>query len=472
MINMSTIFVVCLAALLAGGCSNDEPRQVTLKPASFYQHGGATTRPAGTETPRVAAANGSRKAASRLAASSPTTRPGSASMGTYMIVGTVVATANGTPIYADKVLAKIDPALKSKQYLEPGQFRRFAQGEIEKQVDQEIREELEYAAAEHFATDEDQQIATGATIQWRQKEITRHGGSLAITRDDYLNPPEIPGQAKSQPIDFDDKVREQFRRNMILIYYTRRVWPRVQVAAEDMRNFYDRFRNDLFAEKAGVLFRVIRFDVRRLGKENAQTKAGEVYAMATKPGAEFADLADRFGSDTGKHGLMFPPTPKKDKDGNEYVTDNQGVQYLRDERGHLKTMDGKVPDNEAKLQKEVTRVLEPLYIERGSLTDHKLDDAVFGLNKGEISGPTEGDNGANIYIIKCEDKRGGKVRQFEDITVQNEIRQRMETEQRQQLRQKEQFKLLKNARYWISKEGIDLAADMAMQKYYMSARAD
>jgi len=49
-----------------------------------------------------------------------------------MYIGTVVAEVNGQPIYADKILAKVDAELSAKApLLEPNQFREAARSAID-----------------------------------------------------------------------------------------------------------------------------------------------------------------------------------------------------------------------------------------------------------------------------------------------------------------------------------------------------
>src|SRR5437867_13455137 len=100
-----------------------------------------------------------------------------------MYIGTVVAEVNGQPIYADKILAKIDAELSAKApLLEPREFRQAAESAVRKQVKYDIALELQFAAAQRNSTNEDQQRAEALAAQWRQREITKAGGSVAVAR--------------------------------------------------------------------------------------------------------------------------------------------------------------------------------------------------------------------------------------------------------------------------------------------------
>ncbi|MBC7782247.1 MAG: hypothetical protein H7144_00290, partial [Burkholderiales bacterium] len=68
--------------------------------------------------------------------------------GQYLSVGGVVAEVNGNPIYADAVLRAIAPALAGRaKDLDVPKFRSVAASETNRQVDDMIRAEVEYAAA-------------------------------------------------------------------------------------------------------------------------------------------------------------------------------------------------------------------------------------------------------------------------------------------------------------------------------------
>src|SRR5213075_601817 len=114
---------------------------------------------------------------SQVSALIPTTRPATrpvvgASSGMYMYIGTVVAEVNGQPIYADKILSKIDAELSVKApLLEPREFRLAAESAIRKQIEYDKNIELQYAAAQRNTTDEELQRAKALAAMWRQREI-------------------------------------------------------------------------------------------------------------------------------------------------------------------------------------------------------------------------------------------------------------------------------------------------------------
>ena len=80
-------------------------------------------------------------------------------LGEYMTLGAVVVTVNGNPIYANKVISDIAPVLAVKaRELEPDDFQRVAQDEVQKQLQVLVRTELEFAAAQRNLDDHDRKL--------------------------------------------------------------------------------------------------------------------------------------------------------------------------------------------------------------------------------------------------------------------------------------------------------------------------
>src|SRR5947207_1971420 len=196
-----------LFSCIGAGCGSNSHLPATLKPQSFQP--GANAAPTQPTQANGGAANSAAKTQNvntaddaQLSANIPTTRPSTRpavgqSSGTFMYIGTVVAEVNGQPIYADKILAKIDTELSVKApLLEPSEFRQAAMNAIEKQIKYEIALGQEYAAAQRNAGEEDRQRAEALTGIWRQKEIIKAGGSEAVARRLSLD---------RDGVDFDEK---------------------------------------------------------------------------------------------------------------------------------------------------------------------------------------------------------------------------------------------------------------------------
>lgn len=382
----------------------------------------------------VSAAAAARIAPPSTAPAAPSSRPAVGdSSGTYMIVGTMIAEANGTPIYADKVLndTLVSAALQAKAHsLEPAQFRIFARDTIQAKVEEEIGNELEFAAAQRNTTEEEQQIASSLTTQWRQKQIIQSGGSEAVARWNSMNPAD-----GSLGVDFDEKVQKQYRWYLIMIYYQRRVWPRVQVSADDIRRYYERNLEQVFTEKPGIRFRVIHIGTKQTGTQaEAKAKAQSIHEKAVR-GDDFATLAATHND-------------------NRTWRANRGYMEMADQ----KDADGNVLKND---KGEVIR--QGMHFERGALKLADLEESLFTIEPGAVTPVFEDRDG--FYFAKLEDRKTGQVRPFEDETVQSEIRRLLESQQRTELRNKERDKLRRSAVVRSEPAMLEPAIEMAMQKY-------
>ncbi len=349
----------------------------------------------------------------------PATRPAlGLSSGSFMYIGTVVAEVNGQPVYADKVLAKVDPELSAKApILEPREFRIAAEMAIRRQVEHDVNLEREFAAAQRNTTPEEQQRATLLATAWRQKEIIKAGGSLAVARRISL---------ERDGIEFEERVKEQYQAYMIILYYQSRVEPRVQVSGDDMRRFYDQHIDD-FTDKAGVRFRAIKIGVKEMGGREQALKEIEAILERAKRGEDFAKLA-------------------VEKNHDPVRLANQGW-WLMDEN-----------------KKD-----EPRWIERGTLRLEQIEKAAYELEVGEVTSKPI-DTGDAFWIVKLEQKQKGRVRPFEEPAVQAEIRRQLVGAQRQALRAKEWRRLSAGSIERRDEKNIQATVDMAMQKYYAWSR--
>src|SRR5688500_15438577 len=210
----------------------------------------------------------------RAPSTSPATMPAGVSSGVAMTIGAVVCEVNGTPVYADKVLASLSRvfAAEAKRLDERG-FRAFAKSEIDKQVRLFVRTELAFAAAKRNLDAREQDLASAMTMQWRARQITEAGGSIERAR----------ARAEAEGYSFDERAEEEYRNNMVRVYYQKRLFPRTQVRADEMRRYYDANRDKLFTERDEATFRLIKIDAKRTGgAEAAQRKAQEVRDRAAR----------------------------------------------------------------------------------------------------------------------------------------------------------------------------------------------
>jgi parvulin-like peptidyl-prolyl isomerase len=103
------------------------------------------------------------------------------------------------------------------------------------------------------------------------------------------------------------------------------------------------------------------------------------------------------------------------------------------------------------------------WLPKGSYVVDKVEDAVWKLKPGEVTQVIE-DKGA-YYIAKLEDKQDAVTQEFEDLAVQQEIDGRLRTQQLRQLEERRQAELRKEAVIQENPQMMQVAVDMAMQRY-------
>jgi hypothetical protein len=327
--------------------------------------------------------------------------------GQYRPLGGVVAEVNGTPIYASKVLALLDPVLRQKaRQLDPARFRQQAASDIRRTIDELIRVELFYAAAQRTLDADDKRLADGLTIQWRVQQITRAGGSVEVAKR---------RAREEQGMDFDDLVQERSRTELTRIYDQKKIIPRIQVTAGDIRDYYNQHVDSEFSEAERVKFRLVKVEsIRSGGRTTALNKITDIYKRA-KNGEDFTEIATRENDEK-----MFA---------------------------------GK----------------DPLEMSPASFSIASIRDALGKLQPGQVSEPIE-DRGA-FYLVKLEERKPGRVRPFEEEKVQQEITMKLRTEQYRKLRELDFARLMKGAAVRTDEQMATIALDMAMQKYREYAAA-
>lgn len=330
-----------------------------------------------------------------------TTRPTTLrSSGEYMMVGSIVTTVNNVPIYADKILSRLGTALaaNAKQMTED-QYRGEAMRLIVGQVQQEVRNELVFLEADKSLEAREKELADNLTAEWRRKEVINRGGSIEQTRAFYAD----------QGLKFDDVLNDKYREYVVAIYYQKKIFPKVQVTADDMRHFYERNKAKRYATTEEATFRLIKIDGKAVG-QGAKVRAQEVHDRAVK-GEDFQLLSTQFNNDV-----------------------------------RLKAAGG---------------LEQP--IRKGDYANTKVEEAVFASKPGRVTDIIEV-NG-NFYIAKVEQKTDGRVRPFEDPEVQAEIKDILRKEQMQPMVELQQERLKANAAINPDPPRIEPLLEMAMQKY-------
>jgi peptidyl-prolyl cis-trans isomerase SurA len=327
-----------------------------------------------------------------------TTAPSS---GQYLTLGGVVAEVNGTPIYADKVLAEIVPVLAARApNVSREGFRAIAAQEIGKQVQDRINLEVEYAAAQRNLDEKDRQLAEALTEDWRKHKIAQGGGSVELARK----------LAADHGQDFDEMVQEQYRSFMSQIYYQKRIVPRIQVTVDDMRRYYNQHLATEFTRPATARFRLIKVRVQQVGdRDAAKKKIEDLRQRIVKGGEEFSAVAS---------------------------TVNDAA---------LLATGGE------------------LTVQRGAFGAEKVEEAVWATPIGQLTPIIETPDA--FYIAKVEDKSEMHVAPFDQEQVQGSIREKLRSEQFRVLREKELEQLREQSLIRSNHAMLDTAVDMAMENY-------
>lgn len=333
----------------------------------------------------------------------PTTRI--STEGSYLELGALVVNVNGTPIYANKVLSAVQGALAAQaRNMDEDHFRLAVEDEVHRRVDTLVRSELEFAIAQRSLSKDDKDIAERLTEKWRQDQINQAGGSLEVARE----------RARAEGADFEELVQENYRVEMRRVYFQKKEFPRIQITANDMRQYYDQNKDKLFSDPDMERFRVIKISADQAGSEKlADEQIHEIRDKVTH-GADFAQLAGAMNSDP-----ML-------------------LQYKGD-----------------------VGMGQP--IARGSFVVEQVDDAVWKLNPGQVTKVIRVND--DFYLAKLEQKTPGHTRPFEDDAVQSEIRRTLEAEQFQELREERVQELMHNAIIYPDPPFYTPVIEMAMEKY-------
>jgi parvulin-like peptidyl-prolyl isomerase len=360
----------------------------------------------------------SKDLAAQISATQPTGAPADAattrvssvkpSSGEYMTVGAVVVEVNGEPIYANKVLAKLQPVLsvEAKQR-DQDNFRAFAANEIQKEVYSLINDDLIYAQANQTLNDDEKALAKKLTMDWRAQQIIDAGGSVEQAKARFAG----------EGLDFDQAAEDKYRQTVTAIYIDKKIRPKVQVTAQDMRDYYAKHLKDEFSEPDMVTYRLIKISVEKAGsREAALKRISDIYNRA-RAGADFQSLATKENDDPrlARSGGLEEPT------------------------------------------------------QRGALRNDKLNDALFSTKQGNITSIIDG--GDAFYLAKVESVKMGRVQPFDDPGVQKTIHDILSKEQMQPLLRREQDKSMANGVIVPYPPLLAPVIEMAMQKYPQWASA-
>ena len=215
--------------------------------------------------------------------------------------------------------------------------------------------------------------------------------------------------------DFDDAMRQQYRRIMQQVFYQRKVVPRIQVTAADMRDFYDAHVDRLYSQKSQAQFRVIKIDPLRIGGPDADAAARK----------RIADIRER-----ALHGEDFATL----------ATEENQDDWLKSRAGD--------PGG---------------WMQRDSYRNDAVDHAVWQIQPGQLTPVIESDGA--FYLAKLEARKDGRTRPFDDPTVQDDVHNRLWEAQYAQLRGTVLAELESEAVVRRTDAMLDPAMDMVMQEY-------
>lgn len=292
--------------------------------------------------------------------------------GQYQTVGAIVVDVSGTPIFADKVVHSLAPALAAEaRQRSADDFRGFAMLQINKKVQDLVQSELLYAAAIKNLTDEEKDRAWAMTGAWKDGLQRQAGGSIELARK----------KAQDEGINFDEMVNDRHRATLVYMYQSKRLFPKVPVTAQEMRRYYDEHLAKEFTEVDQAQFRVIKILVARSNgdttsqrRSNALSRINEIrQSVVDRSDADFAKVASEKNDDS----LL------------------------------MKT-GGRVGDDKG-------------WMQRGSYAVTKVEEAVWSLQPGQVTDVIESPTGDGYYIARLTDRKLGHARSFEDPDVQMQI---------------------------------------------------
>jgi hypothetical protein len=401
------------AAVLPDTPAPTPPPFNTIKPLDELASA-PTTQPAVSQTSEIAPVHSTGPTEPAAAAqptafpsgraSAPATQPTGAGQGVYQLLGGVLAEVNETPIYTSQVLAPLKTMFARRaRELSPREFQMFATQEIYERLQLMIEDEREFGDAYHSLTEEDRNITEAEAMMIRHDRVVAAGGSVAEARR----------LAAESGEDFDESVRQEYRKLVFQSYTHRQFSPLILVSPDGMRDYYNQ-NSAKFCQKAQVQFRVIEIDpAKRKSAADARELAAQLRDKAAK-GCDFTELAK---------------TENDDED--------------------LKKNGGSATGG---------------WMDKGAFLVAAVDSAVWELQPGQITPVVESDG--KLYVAKLEAKRDAVIRRFEDPAVQAEIYESMYQMQfGTLLHQARTASIAQSMLSFDPRKRIGLAVEIAMQDY-------
>jgi parvulin-like peptidyl-prolyl isomerase len=215
-------------------------------------------------------------------------------------------------------------------------------------------------------------------------------------------------RAAAAGYDFDELQEEQFRWLLRQLYYQKREYPKIQVSASDIRRYYQEHQRE-FTTPDRARFRVIKVKKDRPGGPEAAL--GEINRLLDRVRSGGKDFAEVAAQDNDQESFKQPVD----------------------------------------------------WFQRGSFVVKEVEDAVWKLEPGQITDVIETPDA--YYIARLDAKQPGGTKSFNDPDVQAQIVATIRQQQFSALQRKVQEQLRSDAIIRYHPRMMDIAVEMAMQKY-------
>ncbi|HSZ57906.1 MAG TPA: peptidylprolyl isomerase [Tepidisphaeraceae bacterium] len=358
----------------------------------------------------VAASQQPALAASTEPATQPASQPAPGISTTYQIVGTVLASINGKPVYADEVLKYVEPQLMARaRELDYDSFRLVAAQAIGERVESLRRSYLRIAAAEEYLTADQKLQADRIAGIWLANQVTAAGGSIELAK----------AQALRDGSTLDQQVREKRDEFLELIYFQERILPLVDVSPTAMRQYYEQ-NVTAFTQVAAVKFHLIKIDIARRGGSEEALRIAKDIVRKLRAGADFGELARNYGTD------------------------------------------------DPVLMRAGGAVMGGAWVQKGNYVNDRVENAVWQLRPTEFSDPPIEDHSSDdpaFYVALLDAKKLGVVKPLEDEEVQGEITEILRRQQMTELENQLDIRLNQQALTVKDPSSLQAAIDMAMERY-------
>ena len=320
----------------------------------------------------------------------------------YLVLGSVVANVNGSPIYANDLLQQTAPLLRARaRELEADRFRAVAQAELKRQRQLLIDDEVVYAAAQRNTSPEEQRQAQGMTFYRREQLISQAGGSLQMAQQ----------LAREQGTDLDTMLAKTERIELTRLYFQKRILPRATMTVDEMRRYYEQNREKQFTSPSTATIRVVRVDVSEVGTDALARERAEAARARIEAGETFDAISDDYNK--------------------------QGV---------LKSGKG---------------LVGPL--SKGSYAVAALDDEIWKTPAGQATPVVKSGNA--YYVALVQERHDGRVQAFDEADVQKAIEGALKAERINELRRRANVELQRDAVIQADDRMLAPVVEMAMQLY-------